>query len=146
VCGDVAVSTAVTLSFHKSCMKPRTFLGSLVRIDDPYIDRCPWGLARPWKALDRLDAVDSVIGRLKCPPPCPCAEDALHCIERGLDEVIQIPDLVRIAGRSKPELQANGETRGLRLRPARNDGRSNSIFPRLFVGCGEGSTLSAKVC
>lgn len=67
-----------------------------------------------------------------------CTKDAPHRIKCGLDEVIQIPDLVRIAGHGKPELQTNGETRLLRLHSARSDGRSNGIFTRLFVGCSEG--------
>jgi hypothetical protein len=35
----------------------------------------------------------------------------------GLDEVVEIPDLVRIASLGKPELQTNGETRILGRTP-----------------------------
>jgi hypothetical protein len=73
------------------------------------------------KAFHGLDAIDPVVCGLWRSLPCPKAENALHRVERGLDEVVEIPYLVRVPGYGNPELQAHGETGVLRPDACRRD-------------------------
>jgi hypothetical protein len=53
--------------------------------------------------------------------PWPEAENALQRVKCWLDEIIQIPHLVRVLRGGDPELQAYGETGILWLHACRSD-------------------------
>jgi hypothetical protein len=62
------------------------------------------------RAFDSLEAIDLVVRGLRFALPWSQAEDALHRVKRGLNEAVQIPDLVGALRCGDPELQAYGET------------------------------------
>lgn len=70
------------------------------------------------------------------PLPRPETEDALHSVECGLNEVVQIPYLVGIPGCRDPELQAYGETGILRLDACRGDRCPDCVLPWLLMSAG----------
>ena len=55
------------------------------------------------RALAGFKVVHAVIGDLRWPVPGSHAEDAFHSVQRGLDEVIDVPDLVRVGRDRGPE-------------------------------------------
>ncbi|SRR6266536_3087343 len=69
------------------------FVTSSVGIDDPYIDRGSRHFAWMKLALGSFQAIDPIVGCLSRTSPRPCAEHTFHR-QRGLDQVIGIPDLV----------------------------------------------------
>lgn len=57
-----------------------------------------------------LEAINPIVRSLRFALPRSQPEDALHRVERGLNEVVQIPHLVGALRCGDPELQTYGET------------------------------------
>lgn len=97
------------------------------------------------KALAGFQPVNPVVCWLRCPSPVALAENALHRVQRGLDEVIQVPDLIRGARRGEPEIDPDGEPGVLRPDPGGGHRGSNGLFPRTLIGCGERGRASGHL-
>lgn len=100
-----------------------------IRTDDPHVDDGSGFLLFMWKALDGLDAIDPVVCSLRRSLPHPETENALHRVKRGLDEVVQIPYLVRVPGYGDAELQSHRETGDQWPDTCRRDSCSDCVFP-----------------
>jgi hypothetical protein len=102
-------------------------------IDNPYIDRGARQLTRLWQAFAGLQPVHTVIGWLRRTAEGTCPEHTFHGVQSGLDQVVEIPDLVRVTRSSEPEVNLHSEPSALRRYASGSDGGSDRIFPGLFM-------------
>jgi len=103
---------------HKERAKvPGAARGALGRIDDPNVDRCARRFIAAWEALAGFQPVNPIVRWLWYSLPRALTEDTFHRIQRGLDEVIQIPNFIRSPGRSEPEIDPHREPCVLRPDP-----------------------------
>jgi hypothetical protein len=120
------------------------FLAGIV--NDPDADGSAKLLIRADGSLSRMQLDDAIVVRLWRSFPSAQPKDAFERVERRLDQVVEVPAVVRALGHRSPERNFDLEA-GTRtgLNPARGDRRADRFLPGLLVRRGEGGWSAANL-